>query len=731
MAIAHFCDHCGAENAPGDIVCCACQQPLHDTHKLEERASLLNERYEILSEIGAGGFGAVYKAQDVQKDKRLVAIKQINLKGLSSQEIIEATDSFNREAEILSALSHPLLPTIYDRFSDPEHWYLVMTYIDGLTLDEYLQQQKVKSLLASAGLPLGETLEIALQVCDALHYLHSQQPPVIFRDLKPGNIMRTRKGQLYLIDFGIARRFKPGQLKDTIPFGSPGFAAPEQYGRAQTTPQADIYSLGALLYCLITGDDPSEHPFDFPSLHHSASEGIHELNALIKHMVTLDPIRRSTNIEQVQIVLQHIQQLNVKANQQGRIWTPPQSQTPPADGSGQQHIFLQQALNTQQQTRKTTRRTVITTALILGGVAAFGGIIALASQSSPQSQQPSPGASDPSQDQSWLDSANATAATIDQSPAIPLNGPIYWSADFSHAAITNLVQDQIELYKVQGQQLLHTIKNPENFSAPTIWWSPDNNKILACSDTGMIYAWGILNDQPLFAFTAVMAGYASPYPPSITSWSPDGNYCVISYRNENGNTTFTVLSAIGGKQILQTVLANSDGNAVCQVAWSPDSRYVALPDSSAWPGGTSWSASIWDRKTSQKVSSFRGVLAQDSAPQNLVLIAWSPNGDKVATIIDNTLWISQVSGGEAVKVLSNIYYTPSILSQIWSPDGKYLLLPNSVTLELYETSNWTENPQPSDILPSAFTIVAISWAADSKSINVADIKNGISNWPIS
>ncbi|HEX4714745.1 MAG TPA: serine/threonine-protein kinase, partial [Ktedonobacteraceae bacterium] len=375
MAISYFCEHCGAENAPGETACCACQYPLTQHADLLDANTLLNERYEVLSEIGAGGFGAVYQARDTQKSNQLVAVKQINLKGLSSQEIIEATDAFNREAEILSTLSHPLLPRIFDRFSDPEHWYLVMTFIDGSTLDEYLQQHMVSSLPASAGLPLSETLAIALQLCDVLHYLHSQQPPVIFRDLKPGNIMRTRGGRLYLIDFGIARRFKPGQAKDTIPFGSPGFAAPEQYGRAQTTPQADIYSLGALLSCLISGDDPSEHPFEFPPLRHNGIAGMHELDVLIWRMVALDATKRPADILDVQAELQRIQKIHDQANKWGPIWTPPPGQTPPPSGNGQQHLFLNQTSSAQTPRKsKTTRRAVLTVGLILGGIALVEGI---------------------------------------------------------------------------------------------------------------------------------------------------------------------------------------------------------------------------------------------------------------------------------------------------------------------------------------------------------------------
>src|SRR5437763_5963833 len=109
-------------------------------------------------------------------------------------------------------------------------------------------------------------MEIGLLLCSVLEYLHTRQPPVIFRDLKPANVMLTTSGRVDLIDFGIARHFKPGRAKDTMPFGSPGYAAPEQYGKAQTTPRTDIYSLGVILHQLLTGDDPSLTPFCFAPL---------------------------------------------------------------------------------------------------------------------------------------------------------------------------------------------------------------------------------------------------------------------------------------------------------------------------------------------------------------------------------------------------------------------------------------------------------------------------------
>src|SRR5712692_10716062 len=266
-----YCYACGAANSDECDRCFACQQPLIKTADATGHLFLLNKRYRILTQVGKDGFGAVYKALDTlaagQSTDDIVAIKQIDLRGLSPQEAIEATDAFHREVSVLSNLKHPHLPRIYDHFTDPEHWYIVVDFLAGETLERYLDDATARAPSPGMGyLPFDEVLDIALQLCSVLDYLHTRHPPVIFRDLKPANIMRTPRGQLYLIDFGIARYFKPGQAKDTVALGSLGYAAPEQYGKAQTTPRADIYSLGAVLHQLLTTRDPSEAPFRFTPL---------------------------------------------------------------------------------------------------------------------------------------------------------------------------------------------------------------------------------------------------------------------------------------------------------------------------------------------------------------------------------------------------------------------------------------------------------------------------------
>jgi serine/threonine protein kinase len=282
------------------------QQPFFPVELLLH--TLFRNRYFILSQVGAGGFGSVYKATDTQSGDRLVAIKEVNLLGLHSQAMIEATTAFQREVSLLSQLDHPNLPRLYEYFQNPGHWYLVMDFIAGETLEEYQSKAPKRRLL------LSEALDIGIQLCIVLDYLHSQQPSIVFRDLKPANIMRTPTGQLYLIDFGIARYFKPGQAKDTVALGSLGYAAPEQYGKAQTTPRADIYSLGAVLHQLLTASDPSDAPFRFlplrpksPQIHSDPGSLttsmvdvlVNKLETLIASMLDMDVNKRPPDVAYV------------------------------------------------------------------------------------------------------------------------------------------------------------------------------------------------------------------------------------------------------------------------------------------------------------------------------------------------------------------------------------------------------------------------------------------------
>lgn len=212
----------------------------HNIHL--ECGEILKERYQIIRPIGEGGMSVVYLAAEVKDPNRLWAIKVGDMEKKISKRLFS-------EAKILSELDHPGLPKIADFFSssDERYFYLVQEYIDGQTLLELFEQNE-------SHLEEETVVEIAMQICEVLHYLHTLKPtPVIYRDLKPANIMMTKSGGLKLIDFGIARKYVHEKGKDTLQIGTVGFAAPEQFEKRQSDTRTDLFSLGALMYYLLTG----------------------------------------------------------------------------------------------------------------------------------------------------------------------------------------------------------------------------------------------------------------------------------------------------------------------------------------------------------------------------------------------------------------------------------------------------------------------------------------------
>lgn len=712
MTTSRFCPHCGAANVPTDLLCYACQQSLQTVQKA---SALLNERYIVLTQIGSGGFGAVYQARDTWEQDRIVAIKQINLQGLTPQEIIEATNAFNREAQILTTLKHPLLPRIFDRFSDPEHWYLVMNFIDGSTLDEYLQQHAMNAFPKRAGLPLEETLNIGLHLCDALRYLHSQQPPVIFRDIKPGNIMRTPSGQLYLIDFGIARHFKPGQAKDTIPFGSPGFAAPEQYGRAQTTPQADIYSLGALLYCLISGDDPADHPFQFPPLHLDSLDGMRELNALIQRMVALDASQRPADIAEVRADLQAIQQVYVRANRQP-IWVPPQGQTPPDPSTFRAQHTLSATSSANKNARKTSRRGVLTAALVLVGATLIGGVVTtLGNTQTPDPTFPPP-------DQNGFDPSDSNTATATtQTQQVQALLPTFWSPDLSSAAVVNT--GHIDLYGNQGINPWDTIYSPSFDMSSTVQWSPNNTQIATFSDNSDITIWNLSDGRA--AFTIVTDTTLRPV---IVAWSPNGQYLATGYAEQGDSnlTTFSIYDAkYGGKQFFHQ---DSSALVVTSLAWTADSKYILapFPRTSSSDSTSTWAIKVWSSQTFQPSHTIDDPNSSDlnTTSDTIAIIASAPSSNQIAFTYYNAIWLGNITDPHSIHQFATVGTIPNAddrLRLIWSPNEQFLALLAQGTLNIWNTSNGqiVANSVSSDI-------VAFVWAADSKSVTTADSNNAIS-----
>ncbi len=693
-----YCPTCGAANGPAEQICFACQETLA-VPPTED--GLLQGRYRLLAQVGSGGFGAVYKALDMHHEQKPVAIKQIHLRGLSPQEMIDATDGFNREVQILSHLSHPHLPQIHEHFTDPDHWYLVMDFIDGVTLEEYLQnpatpQGLIRSLL------LDEVLDIGLQLCEVLAYLHSRQPPVIFRDLKPANLMRTRDGRIYVIDFGIARSFKPGQSKDTGPLGSPGYAAPEQYGRAQTDPRADIYSLGALLHFLLSRQDPADQPFIFAPLHSLGPVGEQELAALITRMVEKDAALRPPTIESVASSLRHCRGLRTAA--QPRIWRPQPGEDPPAPGSPQLLQFQQQIARAARPTRltgrpgkkKKSRRTFLIAGLsTLGALALTGGFV------------------------SWKSHHPSRISLADgfpqQLPALSSSiSGIAWTPDGQYLAVgaadgrlvgyARNVQNRLDHFFTQTAEYLRPGISPSSLRQPGIqhlaWSSNDDSLAIIFSD-GDAITWTIGETSPFvpLALAPSAKAVALAWSPNAThlavlddasaltiydpttgeargstaggyalAWSPDGSRLAsISQDTISDTISLNIIPADAPIDAMQTVLPSTNAfGTPTSLSWSPDGWSLALMRADGL-------LSVWENLNLQQQASqkFQVFLDQPQTP-----VIWSPNSSLLA-FVDNSFTLRLLDGSNgkqefAVPIKTSGLFPGTALN--WLDDSHLVLL---------------------------------------------------------
>jgi outer membrane protein assembly factor BamB len=286
------CPHCGtAKLDDGHTFCFKCGGSYSGVTGQLSPDTVLEGRYIIVKTLGRGGMGAVYQALDQRLNNSIVAIKEMSTNAVGPGNIQAAIAAFKTEATMLISLRHQALPRITDFFAKGEdRWYLVMDYIEGTTLKQTAQER--------GKIPEAEVRNWAKQLCDILNFLHTRKPPVIFRDLKPANIMLTPDGVIKLIDFGIARHFRQGQTADTSAYGSAGFAPPEQYGQNQTDARSDIFALGATLHYLLTGIDPEKTPFTFdpPSKTVSISP---EFEAVLMKMVDLRAANRPGSIREV------------------------------------------------------------------------------------------------------------------------------------------------------------------------------------------------------------------------------------------------------------------------------------------------------------------------------------------------------------------------------------------------------------------------------------------------
>lgn len=259
--------------------------------------TVIDGKYEILKQIGKGGMSTVYLAMDKRLNKQW-AVKEISRKGFgkNNEEIVNEVPA---DAEMMKALDHPAIPTIVDIIDhkNNEFIYVVMDYVEGESLDKVLDEYGAQ--------PQDVVIDWAKQICEALGYLHSQKPPIIYRDMKPANVMLKPEGNIKIIDFGIAREYKEGNLADTTVLGTKGYASPEHYGGRQTDERSDIYTLGMTMHHLLTGVDPRPADYMYAPIRQWNPELSGGLERIIDKCVSPDPKDRYQNCNELLYALDH------------------------------------------------------------------------------------------------------------------------------------------------------------------------------------------------------------------------------------------------------------------------------------------------------------------------------------------------------------------------------------------------------------------------------------------
>ena len=672
-----FCDTCGSANRTQALFCVACGRHLQAaTSSMTARTftglltqqHILKQRYRILGQAGKGGFGAVYKAQDTQFGNRLLAIKEMSQSNLNSQELAEATQAFKREALLLASLTHPNLPRIYEQFSDMGRWYLVMDYIEGETLEAYLDKMGGKLPLVGTGTSHVGVFNIGIQLCSVLNYLHTRQPPIIFRDLKPANIMLTADGHIFLIDFGIARHFKPGQVKDTTALGSTGYAAPEQYGRAQTTPRADIYSLGATLHQMLSGDDPAESPFHFAPLSGQHTSVLADLNALLIRMLEVDNSQRPATVATVQRELQRIADIYTVAQ------THPLASTLPPGYSAAGNAYNLQG-----------SYPLVTSAPVPSTI------------SQPQANLPRV----PQSQKNTLFICSGHSSRVTS---------VAWSPNGTHLASASY-DKTIRLWNATNGQHIQTYRGHSG-RVNAVAWSPDSSRFVSASDDGSVRIWNTTSKNPLFIFNEHVGKVTA------VAWSPDGSRIASA-----GINKVVLVWEVATGRILFTF--NKHSYDVTTLAWSPTGTSIAS-------GSDDCTIQIWeplkDGRTNFFTSLFapqRRIYTYSRHGHKVTTVAWSPDGRRIAsTSADRTMQVWDAGTGKLGFIYHNS--SASMNAVAWSSDGRYLAAAsNDKTVHVWDSI--TRN-SISTYLGHTGYVTALAWSPDRTAIASASVDRTVQVW---
>ena len=273
-----------------------------------EIGSLVDGKYRILRVVGKGGMSVVYQAVN-EKANKSWAIKEVRKDGVQNYEVVK--QNLIVETELLKRFNHPNLPSIIDVIDGDGTFLIVMDYIEGNSLSKALENGAQSQ---------DDVIEWSKQLCDVLGYLHSRKPPIIYRDMKPANVMLKPDGKISLIDFGTAREFKSSSVEDTTCLGTQGYAAPEQYGgHGQTDARTDIYCLGATMYHLVTGHNPSVYPYEMRPIRQWNPALSSGLEKIILKCTQRNPDDRYQSCAELLYAIDHYRDLDIETERKQNV----------------------------------------------------------------------------------------------------------------------------------------------------------------------------------------------------------------------------------------------------------------------------------------------------------------------------------------------------------------------------------------------------------------------------
>ena len=610
-----------------------------------EEGYLLYERYRITEILGKGGMGSVYKAVDESLSVD-VAVKE-NLIGDE-----EASRQFRREATILASLRHPNLPRVTDHFIIPDQGqYLVMDFVEGEDLKQRLER--------SGALDEKEVMLIGVAICEALNYLHTLEQPVIHRDIKPGNIKITPRGQVYLVDFGLVKVVEGSQETTTGARGlTPGYSPPEQYGSARTDARSDIYSLGATLYAVLTGMPPADglaimmEQDELVPIRKKNGKVNQNLAATIEKAINVKPEDRIQTAAAFKQALLEASDTIQREVAQGTIRLQP---APPKPSDATVRADSIDDLPSTPSSEKPAKFKFspwmiagvigLCGLLFVGGGLTFGRkalkqfIPALAAgQTTPTTIVPTLTPTKEVAITSELEELPTATATATEQAALPVETPMGGSNQIAFASMRK-GRPQIYLMNLDSKEIRQITSEKEGACQPD--WSPDGKQLVFISpcnnnldsyENSSLFIMEVNGGDPL----PLVGSKRGDFDPD---WSPDGKRIAFTSVAEGGGAKIFVIDVETNSR---TKLSGNIANDY-QPNWSPDGELIAFTTIRSGP------QEIWtmsprggDLQNFSRVNSGNCMDALWSPDMEKIIFTLFKGSDNIAQIVE----ASWANGGQ-------------------------------------------------------------------------------------